>query len=438
MIMPAYNAEKCIGRAIASVLGQSRGDWELLVIDDGSTDGTAAVARSFSDPRVRCLHQENGGVSAARNRGIREAQGDYICFLDADDVWRAGHLAELAELINAFPDCGLYCTGHDTRLRDGRLIHRTERCLRDVPSVRFICSDGYGALARYGYFLITGALCVPQGALDRVGLFAPGVRSGEDDDLWLRIFAYYPVAVSRVVTMEYDRRQSGLTAQRAERYENPFPGRVAELVKRMFAQEVRQPRELPRQTDLTPGVRQDRREAMEVAQGKLCMGFLTPITNRDHRFAAMQVTNGILGGDVTSKLFQNVREKQSLCYSIGSGYYAAKGIVLVSAGIDFDKEDHVRREILSQLEACQRGQITDEELSASKQSLLTALRSVQDSPSAMENYYSAISMAQTGRSWQTHMELLAKVTKEDVVACAKTLELHSTYFLEGGDFCAAL
>ena len=216
------------------------------------------------------------------------------------------------------------------------------------------------------------------------------------------------------------------------------PGRVADLVKRMFAQEVREPRELPRQTDLTPGVRQDRREAMEVAQGKLCMGFLTPITNRDHRFAAMQVTNGILGGDVTSKLFQNVREKQSLCYSIGSGYYAAKGIVLVSAGIDFDKEDHVRREILSQLEACQGGQITDEELAASKQSLLTALRSVQDSPSAMENYYSAISMAQTGRSWQTHMELLAKVTKEDVVECAKTLELHSTYFLEGGDFCAAL
>ena len=56
----------------------------------------------------------------------------------------------------------------------------------------------------------------------------------------------------------------------------------------------------------------------------------------------------------------------------------------------------------------------------------------------MENYYSAITMAQTGRSWETHMELLAKVTKEDVVACAKTLELHSTYFLEGGDFCAAL
>lgn len=172
--MPAYNAEKCIGRAIASVLGQSRADWELLVIDDGSTDGTAAVAGSFADSRVRCLHQENGGVSAARNRGIREAEGDYICFLDADDVWRAGHLAELAELINTFPDCGLYCTGHDTRLRDGRLIHRTERCLRDAPGQRFVCSDGYGALARYGYFLITGALCVPQAALDRGGTVCPG------------------------------------------------------------------------------------------------------------------------------------------------------------------------------------------------------------------------------------------------------------------------
>ena len=211
--MPAYNAEKSIGRAIASVLGQSRADWELLVIDDGSTDGTAAVAGSFADSRVRCLHQENGGVSAARNRGIREAQGDYICFLDADDVWRAGHLAELAELINTFPDCGLYCTGHDTRLRDGRLIHRTERCLRDAPGQRFVCSDGYGALARYGYFLITGALCVPQAALDRVGLFAPGVRSGEDDDLWLRIFAYYPVAVSRVAALL---RDPAVTEERKE------------------------------------------------------------------------------------------------------------------------------------------------------------------------------------------------------------------------------
>ncbi len=216
------------------------------------------------------------------------------------------------------------------------------------------------------------------------------------------------------------------------------PDRVAGLVKKMFAQECREPRGLPGQTGLHPGEKQDKRETLEIAQGKLCMGFTTPITNRDDRFAAMQVANGIFGGDVTSKLFQNVREKQSLCYSIGSGYYAAKGILLVSAGIDFDKEDHVRREVQSQLEACQRGEITDEELAASKQSLLTALRSVQDSPSAMENYYSAISMAQTGRSWEEHMALLTKVTKEDVVACAKTLELHSTYFLEGGDFCAAL
>lgn len=216
------------------------------------------------------------------------------------------------------------------------------------------------------------------------------------------------------------------------------PERVAELVKKMFAQEIREPRELPGQTDLHPGEKQDRRETLEVAQGKLCMGFTTPITNRDDRFAAMQVANGIFGGDVTSKLFQNVREKQSLCYSIGSGYYAAKGILLVSAGIDFDKEKHVRREILSQLEACRQGDITDEALAASKQSLLTALRSVQDSPSALENYDSAISMAQTGRSWEAHMDLLTKVTKEDVVACARTLELHSTYFLEGGDCRAAI
>ncbi len=231
VIMPAYNAEKCIGRAIASVLGQSRKDWELLVIDDGSTDGTDRVVSGFADPRLRYFYQENGGVSAARNRGIREAQGDYICFLDADDAWRENHLAELWELIKLFPDCGLYCTGHDLRLTDGRLVHWTEKCFRGAPGQRFLCPDGYAALARYGYFLITGALCVPAAVLERVGPFELGVRSGEDDDLWLRIFAYYPVAVSRAATMEYDRRQSGLTARRAEKYENPFPGRVEGLLR---------------------------------------------------------------------------------------------------------------------------------------------------------------------------------------------------------------
>ena len=210
------------------------------------------------------------------------------------------------------------------------------------------------------------------------------------------------------------------------------PQKVARCLREMFAQERRDYRPLPDHTPLKLPGKQDIRERMEVAQGKLCMGFFTPVTNRDKDFAAMQVMNGVFGGDVTSKLFQNVREKQSLCYSIGSGYYSAKGVVLVSAGIDFDQEPHTREEILRQLELCCRGEISDTELLSAKEALISALRGVYDTPSSIESYDSAMELGGSGLTPDAHMRALEAVTREDVVSCAKRLRLHSTYFLEGG------
>ena len=210
------------------------------------------------------------------------------------------------------------------------------------------------------------------------------------------------------------------------------PQRVARCLREMFAFEQRDYRPLPDHTPLKLSGKQDIRERMEVAQGKLCMGFFTPVTNRDKDFAAMQVMNGVFGGDVTSKLFQNVREKQSLCYSIGSSYYSAKGVVLVSAGIDFDQEPHTREEILRQLELCRRGEISDTELLSAKEALISALRGVYDTPSSIESYESAMELGSSGLTPDAHMRALEAVTREDVVNCAKRLLLHSTYFLEGG------
>ena len=215
------------------------------------------------------------------------------------------------------------------------------------------------------------------------------------------------------------------------------PEEVAESLRDMFASEERAYMPLPEQTELKLSQGRDIREKMEVAQGKLCMGFYTPKTNRTEDFAAMQVTNGIFGGDVTSKLFQNVREKQSLCYSIASSYYSAKGVALVSAGIDFDKEDHTRQEILAQLESMRRGGISDAELLSAKEALISALRGVHDSPASIEGYYAAMELGGSGLTPQSHTQALEKVTREDVVRCAKALQLHSTYFLEGGNSDAA-
>lgn len=189
---------------------------------------------------------------------------------------------------------------------------------------------------------------------------------------------------------------------------------------------------LPRQSSLRLGERADRVENMDVSQGKLCMGFVTPITNRMQEFPAMQVMNTLFGSGMTSKLFMNLREKMSLCYSIGSGYYGSKGIVAVSAGIDSQQEEVTRREVLNQLEACRRGDISDEELTAAKEALLSTLRATHDSPSAIEGYYATAALSGLGMTPQNYMDAICKVTRQEVVSAANSLTLHTTYFLKGG------
>ena len=207
---------------------------------------------------------------------------------------------------------------------------------------------------------------------------------------------------------------------------------VAELLMPLLDKLHRNVEPLPPQTALTPGEKRDVVEVMDVAQGKLCMGFTVPITNRCQEFAAMQVLNVIYGSGMTSKLFQNVREKLSLCYSVGSGYYGTKGIMLVNAGIDFDKEELTRSEILRQLDACREGNITEAELRSAKEALLSSLRGTHDSPSAIEGFYSTAAMGGLIYSHAEYMEAVEAVTIADAVACANKVQLHSTYFLKGG------
>ncbi len=188
---------------------------------------------------------------------------------------------------------------------------------------------------------------------------------------------------------------------------------------------------LPPQTAFSGGEPGDVTEALDVTQGKLCLGFTTPITNRTPEFPAMQLLNTIFGAGMTSKLFMNVRERLSLCYSVGSGYYGTKGIVTVSAGIDFDKEQLTRQEILRQLQACQRGDITPQELKAAKAAVLSSLRATHDSPGSIEGYYATAALSGLGLTPEAYMAAVESVTLDQVVAAANTLKLHTTYFLKG-------
>ena len=207
---------------------------------------------------------------------------------------------------------------------------------------------------------------------------------------------------------------------------------VAQLLQPLVTKLGPRENNLQPQTAFHPCEKSDVVETMDVTQGKLCMGFVTPIINRGEDFAAMQLLNVIYGSGMTSKLFVNVREKMSLCYSIGSGYYGTKGIMVVSAGIDFDKEQLTREEALRQLDICRNGGISEQELSSAKEALLSSLRSTHDAPSAIEGYYSTAALSGLIFSHSQYMEAVESVTTRDVVACAKSLELHTTYFLKGG------
>lgn len=172
-------------------------------------------------------------------------------------------------------------------------------------------------------------------------------------------------------------------------------------------------------------------EEMDVTQGKLVLGFRLGECMEEPDIPALYVFNAVYGSGATSKLFMNVREKLSLCYYASSAVYLHKGIMLVSSGIEFDKLDAARDEILAQLDSVRRGEITDDELRSAKKSVASDLRAVQDSIGELEGFY--LSQTLDGLDYgPAELAALAEdVTKEDVQAIAESIECDLIYFLKG-------
>lgn len=230
IVIPAYNAANFISTSIDSVLNQTYTNFELIIVDDGSTDMTKSIIDQYDDERIRYMFQDNAGVSAARNKGILESRGKYICFLDSDDEWYVNHLAELSSLIEEYTTCGLYITGYDIRLNNGDIVHKSQQILKKICKEHITSNNGYDVLLNNGYFFNTNTVCCKKEVFDKVGLFKVGVKNGEDDDMWFRIFAYYSIAISKKVTTIYNRTNCGATGQRVEVFESTFLGRIESLL----------------------------------------------------------------------------------------------------------------------------------------------------------------------------------------------------------------
>jgi len=185
VVIPLYNKRDYIGRAIQSVLDQAEAVEELIVVDDGSTDGGGDVAETFGG-KVRVIRQANAGEAAARNRGIAEASASHIAFLDADDRWTPDFLATIKALIAKQPAAAIYGTGFDVAEPDGTLHPALDRANRFIgPSSKL---DYAAALAAWCFALTSSSTCVRAEKFRETGLFNPALKVGTDIDMWVRLY----------------------------------------------------------------------------------------------------------------------------------------------------------------------------------------------------------------------------------------------------------
>ena len=206
VIIPLFNKAPYVKKAIESVLEQTWRDYELVVIDDGSSDDSFSIAQETlkdSPAKYHLIRQVNSGVSTARNNGVSISHGDYICFLDADDWWEPTFLEEMDSLINDFPDAGLYGTSYT--------VVNNEKQKTRIASIGV--ADGF----QRGYFdyfqayinsfympIWTGAACMPRAVFDSVHGFNPQLKMSEDFDLWVRIAMKYKVALQNSPLSNYN------------------------------------------------------------------------------------------------------------------------------------------------------------------------------------------------------------------------------------------
>lgn len=186
VIIPAYNAERFIGQAIQSVLDQTYTNWELVIINDGSTDNTAEIVKEFDDPRVTYIYQENRGLSAARNTAIRNANAEIIALLDSDDLWEPEFLEKMMGLIERHPDAAAVYCGFQYIDNQGKDI--------GIPqSKMFPPEEIYRTLICDGNWLVPCAVVFRKQLAELAGLFDETISPVADADLWTRLAANHPL-----------------------------------------------------------------------------------------------------------------------------------------------------------------------------------------------------------------------------------------------------
>lgn len=232
VIIPLYNKENSILRAINSVLAQTEEDFELIIVNDGSTDKSAAIVQRLAkNKKIRLIMQENTGVSAARNRGVAEANSELVAFLDADDEWLPQFLQTILELRAQFPEGGVFGTAYSIHTMAGETTYPKLAGIFE-PEYRGVIEDYLEVLQSILPFN-NSSFAATKKALEEIGGFPLEVKFGEDVDTWIRLALRYKVAYANQALAIYHQEAENRACDLYYPYSNEYypADNLAQLLK---------------------------------------------------------------------------------------------------------------------------------------------------------------------------------------------------------------
>jgi glycosyltransferase involved in cell wall biosynthesis len=203
IIIPLYNKEEYIENTLKSILNQTEQNFEIVIVDDGSTDKSIEIINKISDPRIKLYKQNHGGVSKARNFGVFKANSEFISFLDADDEWENTYLETIMYLKNKYPNAGIYMT--DYKYRDNNEIKISKK-IKKIPIKEDLLITNYFEMILNGVIKMSpSCISLPKKIFQEEKGFDENSAWGEDQDLWGRIALKHPIAYSPKILSIGDR-----------------------------------------------------------------------------------------------------------------------------------------------------------------------------------------------------------------------------------------
>lgn len=226
IIIPLYNKETHIKSTIQSVLDQTFQDFEVIVVNDGSRDGSKSVLASFSDDKIYYYEQENQGVSASRNLAISKAKSNYIALLDADDLWEPTYLETIYQLIQSFPEHYVFATSV--------LIETPNDVIPSIYSIdnlkdNDVCVLDYFESSTINSLLTSSSVVLHKSVFEKIGIYNTSIKNGEDTDLWIRIGIHYQIVFKNQALVTYRFQEQSLSNNATRLIDKPALDNYAQL-----------------------------------------------------------------------------------------------------------------------------------------------------------------------------------------------------------------